>query len=299
MKKVILLLVVILFVLPSMTKSQDKKDSIDREIKTDTALQRTLLNKLTEKEKSNSWEWGVPLTTSIVLSLVALWFSWRTYSRDKKYKDLEFIAEVDKLLLEHPELWAYEDAKRKQYESSVEVITPSSIKITGTEKLFFKDSFDCLITALSKDVSVTTGSGDEQIISAGSQVPINGKTSTQLIIENDAKVDILSGNSVILQSLNDKLLDHKIEAFLYYKLNNFEMALKQQNDKSARECWEEYLVYLYKKSTPFNKIIQDIAGPDYGDIYDQDFVREIMLTLIKKGCNIQIAASRKEKLKIK
>ena len=275
---------------------------------TDAELQRALLKKLIEKtEKENKtdkwwhkwWEWMVPLIISILLSGVAFWFSWQTFSRDKRYKDIEFLGEIDKLLLEHPELGAYEDAKRKQYESSVEVTTPASIKVTGTEKLFFRNSFNCVVTALDKDVNVTIGSGSPQVVKAGSRLPVKGATGIELVVENDAKIDIPSGNNFSLQSLNDKLLDNKIDAFLYYNLNNFEMALNQPYDKSARDCWEEYLAWLYKKSTPFNKMIKDIVQSEYGDIYDQDFIKHIAVTLVKKGCDIQIPPSRKATWNIK
>ena len=168
---------------------------------TDAELQRALLKKLIEKtEKENKtdkwwhkwWEWMVPLIISILLSGVAFWFSWQTFSRDKRYKDIEFLGEIDKLLLEHPELGAYEDAKRKQYESSVEVTTPASIKVTGTEKLFFRNSFNCVVTALDKDVNVTIGSGSPQVVKAGSRLPVKGATGIELVVENDAKIDIPS-----------------------------------------------------------------------------------------------------------
>jgi len=305
MRKIILPPIMIIPILMSMTPNQVTDDSSGKlELKLKPQLEQALLEKLTEKEKGKKWwdrwwEWVVPLVVSILLSGVAYWFSWQTYSRDKKYKDIDFVAEIDKLVLEHPELGAYEDAKREQYESSVEITGPASIKVTGTEKLFFKNSFNCLITALDKDVNVTTGSGPTQVIRVGSQVPIKGTTGTELKIENDAKIDILPGNTVSLQSLNDKLLNDKIDAFLYYKLNNFEMALNQPYDESARECWEEYLAWLYRKSTPFNKIIQDIVLTEYGEIYDQDFVKKIVLTLLKKGCDIQIPPSKKAKWDIK
>jgi hypothetical protein len=290
MRKNILPLIAILPALLHTT--QDEKDTtVKQEMKLDAALHEALLKKLNEKQKRNRWGWFIPLL-SIVFSLVALWFSWKTFSREKKYKDIEFVAEIDKLVLEHPELAAYEDAKREWYESSVEIGTPTSIKIRGTEKLFFKNSFNCTITALDKDVSVTMNSGNKQVITAGNTKRIQGVAETELIIEDSAKVDIKSNNGVALQSLDDKLLDDKIDAFLYYKLNNFEMALNQPYDESARECWEEYLAWLYRKSTRFKNIIQYIVKTDYGKIYDQDFIKKIVFTLRKKGCDIQIPSKK-------
>jgi hypothetical protein len=105
----------------------------------------------------------------------------------------------------------------------------------------------------------------------------------EITIRNDVVLHISEGEA-ILQSLDDKLLSDKIDAFCYYKLNNFEMALKQNNDKAAMDCWEEYLVYLYTRSTAFYKIIQSILKTDYGKIYNQDFVKRIKKTLEKKDC---------------
>lgn len=67
----------------------------------DSLLQKSLIKHLQEKESDWKFlEWLFPLAVSII----AMWFSIKAFSRDRSYQNTAFLSEVDKLLIEHPYL---------------------------------------------------------------------------------------------------------------------------------------------------------------------------------------------------
>jgi hypothetical protein len=249
----------------------------EQTLKLDSTLQQLLLKKLSEEKENKWWEWLVPLIASIIFSAAAVWFSWVNYRRDKKYKDLAFISEIDKLLLEHPELWAYEDDKRRKYLSEIKMSTPAKIGISGTEKILIKAPYKFIAIALREDVQVTINWVQQANIPANTSQKFKNTVDAEVTIVGNATLKIKTRNGAILQSLEDKLLDDKLDAFCYYKLNNFELALKGHKANSSNKAaaaWIQYLRFIHAKSERFRNIIAEVRGPNR-QIYNADFVKKI------------------------
>lgn len=217
-----------------------------------------------------------------VTALKSLKATNRSIGRDKRYRDLAFIAEVDKLLIEYPELWAYEDAKKEKYESKIEVTGPAKIKITGTEKIFVGQACVFTVTASAEKDVLVLGPGINQTIPKGDNGGISLAAAGEITIQNEAVLEFAEKNTipVILQSAADKLSEGRLDAFCYYKLNNFELALKDQDDQ-AKDCWEEYLAFIYRNSKRFERIIDEVRGTNR-KIYNAGFVKQIEEIIEKK-----------------
>src|SRR5664279_1520121 len=209
MKKLLLLLLLLPVMVTSqqLSKSKDNTDSsrnriqasqsakngtinfapyYEQTLKLDPALQQLLLKKLSEENENKWWEWLLPLIASIIFSAAAVWFSWVNYSRDKKYKDLAFISEIDTLLVEHPELWAYEDDKRRKYLSEIKISTPAQISISGTEKILINGPYKFIVIAPGEDVQVTLNSSQQVNIPANTSQTFKNTVDAEVTIAGKA-----------------------------------------------------------------------------------------------------------------
>lgn len=75
-------------------------------------------------------------------------------------------------------------------------------------------------------------------------------------------------------------LKFQIRAFIYYKLNNFEIALLETNhyhDAYTLKAWKEYFRYCLKRSPDFEKIVWRIVSmkAGYRGIFKENFEAEL------------------------
>jgi hypothetical protein len=300
MKKIVLVLIATLFVgilANSQEKQKQKKDLPTKasqipivdsssknvnqsgnpsaevvKFKIEPEIQEALLNKLKDKE-NKWWEWPATLI-AILLSGLGFFLAWRSFKVDRSYRRLAFLSETDKMQVDHPDVSAFDDERMKVLKSSIEIKAPTVINITGREKIFVKHPYTIKITALLIPVKVEkNGQSCPDIISQKTEEFIETSSSDEFIVENAAKIEIVQSNGLILQSYADKLLEARIQAFCYYKLNNFELALKGL-EKSDKSPWEEYLKRTNTKSTVFANIVKN-AQTTKRDIFGKKFLETL------------------------
>ncbi len=239
-------------------------------IKIEPEIQQALLNKL--KDKDNKWwEWGATIT-AILLSGLGFVLAWRSFKVDRSYRRLAFLSETDKMQVDHPDVSAFDDDRMISLKSSIEIIKPTVINVKGREKILIKFPYKIKITALSSPVKVAiNGQPDSEISALNSKVFKEISNHSEFDIENDATITIKKSGGIFLQSYEDKLLEARIQAFCYYKLNNFELALTGL-DKRDKGPWEEYLKRTKIKSTVFANIVLN-AQTTKRDIFSKKFLK--------------------------
>lgn len=198
--------------------------------------------------KEEKWKHVGDIATSLatLAALIALLISIRALNRGKVYNDLSFLSEVDKMLIEHPELKQFYDHEKKVENMK---ITPASGEVTVS----YLNKENKITEEKIKDVSDFDSSKIKSI-------------SGNAIIQIDKKE---TGHSTPSEKENT---DQKIHGFIYYKLNNFEIALERHHDLQSEEAWVKYMVHSMLLSTAFRNVVQK-ESEDI--IYSKNFKKKL------------------------
>jgi hypothetical protein len=245
-----------------------------QQIELNQKLNEAILKKLEEKEKDKTVEWLIPLIVSAIFGISAFYFSQNTMRRDKRYRDLAFTAEVDKLLIEHPELRAYDNDYTVQKRQPLIISAPVTITITGKEKIKITGTHSFEISPLNGDiVKISSDGTTNSFVAADAATYKDIATDKEYEIENNTKIKITQCSNVIILSTQDEITKSKIRAFCYYILNNFELAL-MHHDENSIVPWENYLKHTYDKSSQFQELVKKAQGENK-HIFSVDFVKKL------------------------
>lgn len=99
-----------------------------------TTKRHTITKSATPPKKNIFPPKGEILTVS--LAAIALFLSYRAFRRDKRNKNLDFLAEVDKQLIATPYLWAIYDIHRDKFQPN-DSITPEALEMKLTAFCYF------------------------------------------------------------------------------------------------------------------------------------------------------------------
>lgn len=246
-----------------------------QQIELNQKLQEAILKKLEEGEKDKTIEWLIPLVVSAIFGIAAFFFSQMTMKRDKRYRDLAFIAEVDKLLIEHPELRGYDNNYISKIVAPLTIASPVKLTFKGKEKITIKGTHSFIVTPLNgKTVNISSGNEKKSFSALDNTSFQNIMEDKDYEIENDAEIDIRQCSNVIVKPLQDDLTNAKIRSFCYYILNNFELALMHQTRKSIQP-WKNYLKHTYNKSNQFKELVKNAQSKEGKNIFSTEFVKQL------------------------
>jgi hypothetical protein len=214
-----------------------------------------------EKTTNKGISWKDPAiiiqVAGLAAAILAGWLAWRTFRRDKSYRDQSFLIDYNKLMIEHPELRAYKTINKNDFKFSIECTVPAIIDTKEEELILVMGNHSFTVTAGGKVVTYKNG------IDANYHIP------------KDARIDIQSAGKICLQSGTDKSLLTKVEAYCHYKLNYFELVFNLSGGKEKNiKAWENYFKYLYDESEIFKSIVSEAVGKDAA-IYSEKFVKKI------------------------
>lgn len=245
-------------------------------VKLDSASTVAILQQSMQPKDTSWWKWFFPL----LISIIALTVTVQNRERDKRYRDLAFLSEIDKMLINDPELWGiydkYKTAKFSQIvvngqttidiknEAAFKISDPGSIKVTGKGEY----SFD---KADMKPVS-------------GNSIAIDGEKL--LYLKGDLVIETNAGSKISFESKESLDYEGKIRAFAYYKLNNFELALPSaaEYNEERTASWESYIQEVIIKSEVFRGIVLEAIA---SKIYNQSFREKLIVMIKKAGFDLQ------------
>lgn len=201
-------------------------------VKLDSTSTVTILQNKTKEDGWDFWKFLIPL----LISIAAFWLTVRNQRRDKTYKDLAFLSEVDKMMVNNPELWAIYDRGKDKY------------RFTDKESLEFS------IEPLALGLKVKN---NEVVKDISSKEEIEYSKIKDLEIDGKAKLNIEKRvQEVPLTKLEEVRRVDRLRAFCYFKLNNFEWAMERNHDKQIQEAWDNYMIHTVIHSTLFKNILK-------------------------------------------
>lgn len=233
------------------------------------------INRLAEKFNKSQKNFDLTKWFSLLLTVIGLPFIYFTFIRTGRFKNFDFLSEVDKQLIANPQLWNIYDKKKNRYNSSPAINLEGDAKMTlnRTENILFEKQIE--LTGIDDGVTIT--SSDNLITPNGDSVKtialLKGvstlikSSSTKLQpLKIDGAATIANCPNLLIRTQTDLEIDDKIEAFCYYKLNNFENVFKNfgwVKHGTVFESWERYLIELMITSTAFNVVVDKAIKRDY------------------------------------
>jgi hypothetical protein len=217
-------------------------------------------------------------------AIATLVYIHREYLRNQRHKNLEFLSEVDKMLVNDPKLWAIYDRRRKGILSSAIVTENGNIEITGKEEVNIKGEMDVFakthleievngIVTIKKNGGAATQISPGQIVklNTGEKINLTALSNTNITLDGTAVIEKTVGSIVRLQDKTDKELDDKLEAFCYYKINNFESVFAEGKKKGkVYETWRYYMVHTIMRSGIFKKTVGEAIN---GKLYEPGYTK--------------------------
>lgn len=212
-------------------------------------------------------EWIMAIAP-LLISLAAVWFTIRNRRREKVYKDLAFLTDVDKMMVNDPSLWAiYEKDNLLYSKENKEKVAISVIPANG-EKV--KADVDGIASVLSSEMKL-----DPEKIKEAS---IDGALT--LTIKRNLEEEALSADAELKRQ-------DKLRAFCYFKLNNFEAAVARQYKGDTKKTWTKYMVHTILNSPMFKNIVKKES---IDIIYSEEFKKKLkeyleIADIVKKELN--------------
>lgn len=212
----------------------------------------------------------------ILLALIAIIFSYLTLSNDRSYKNLAFLSEVDKMLIENPSLWAIYDENLKEYKSELIIKENSTFKLIGIKTLVCLSSGKLQITPRPK-AKLTYNNKTQEDISSPNSLTL--KADESLVIDGEVEIQTDEALTLSTSTFDDLKFQGQLKAFCYYKLNNFELALKKLHWFQNKDSWEKYLKDVITKSSKFKNIANDAKNNEIFNKAFRDKLTEICNSL--------------------
>ena len=241
-------------------------------------------------EKPNNFSWDSlctfnndTLATLIsalgwIVSAIVLYYIQQELRLVVKNRNLGFSSEVDKMLIDNPELWEFYDSHvgkfsvrigneyRKgnrftfQTKEILEIEDCQGVTVTSTEKvkvcLYIKNK-----KMFERKVRSITFAHNGR-----ARIDTYGKT----VLQRDTDFTLRQF------SLKSRQLEAKLDAFTYYMLNHFEVILLEKN-QATYPGWRRYMQYCMRKSERFRskleKIIEDDV--DFRGLYGPRYIAEL------------------------
>jgi hypothetical protein len=211
-----------------------------------------------------------------IISLVVLYYIQNELKMAIKNRNLSFSSDVDKMLIEHPELWEFYDshigkfsgANKEEFLVCKEYITKEFVSIEDCKGVTIESDRKIKICFYGRDKKIYDRKVRKHTF----------KNKGWCKIETDGKTTIrrLEPFKITTLSARNKLLEGKLNAFTYFMLNHFEVILLEKNHETY-PAWRRYMQYCLRRSERFREkvdkiIIEDI---DFKGLYRDDFTREL------------------------
>jgi|GEM_PF-2522361 len=257
-----------------------KKDTTQNDILIKQELTFEPLKIETKKSNESITDWLIVISSLIGLLISGFGFYYvvQTFRKDIQSRNLNYLAELDKILIEHPELWSFYDEFQQSHELNVE-FENGEIQVS-------KEEFSI---SNGKDLSIKK---HDQ-----SHLYIDGKIQNDYVLESNDIFNIKVDGNITLSNLgnakisfigtNKKILDSKIRALIYYKMNHYEVFIK---DKKLKEEWKGITKYSMKHSTPFREQLKTMLEERNGNfkgLYLEDTYKAFLETYNEYADNNQ------------
>ncbi len=215
-------------------------------------IQNLDINIPKEENSDSDLDWLTMLIGAISLLISGLGFYYiiKTFDKDIQNRNLTYLAELDKILIEHPELWTFYDGHNRDLTAMLS-IKNSMIEITDCNETFVIEN--------GKDVEIATLNTSSKIFINEILVesPFKIVKNEKIIAKIDGSANIKNINTcdIRIQRLEDKLLNLKLKGLIYYKMNHYEVFIR---DKKLKEEWKGITKYSLANSTVFREQLEDI-----------------------------------------
>ncbi|MFT3793090.1 hypothetical protein [Flavobacterium sp.] len=222
-----------------------------------------------EKESIDYTKW-----ISLLINFVGLPLLFLNFRRTGRFKNFDFLSEVDKQLIATPQLWRIYDTKAVKLDSQpiLNLDGHSKMSIKGIENILFKNEItvtgeaDETVIKSEKDFIIDGEKQKVFFLKKGISVIITPAQDNEQALQIDGAVDLSNCTSLVIEAPLDKEINDKVEAFCYYKLNNFESVFKNFGyfkQGPVFESWERYLIETLITSKPFRKVVGKALKRDY------------------------------------
>lgn len=213
----------------------------------------------TQDSQSNITDWANLAVTALGLLVSTLGFYYViiTFRKDIEMRNLNYVAELDKLLIEYPELWEFFDEHRQNPKARIEFIKNNCDLYAYNDTIELSGGQNTIIDKLQGNIFV-------RINDIPVSIPYKVETNDRLLlhIEGDARISHISSEALIrFKSDSARAADHRLRGLVYYKLNHYESFIQQKN---SMEGWNGYMKYNLKHSTLFRESLEKILRSRYG-----------------------------------